>query len=74
MQRTSLDPFPKCLLVLFICVFLVVLGLPCWVGFSLIAESGGYSPTAVHGLLTPVASLVAEHGLLGFSSGSTWAQ
>ena len=31
-------------------------------GFSLVAESGGYSPTAVHGLLTPVASLVAETG------------
>ena len=29
----------------------------------LVAESGGYSLAAVHGLLIVVASLVAEHGL-----------
>ena len=30
---------------------------------SLVAASGGYSPSAWHGLLIVVASLVAEHGL-----------
>ena len=32
-------------------------------GFSLVVASGGSSLAAVHGLLTAVASLVAEHGL-----------
>ena len=31
-------------------------------GFSLAAESRGYSPVAVHGLLIVVASLLMEHG------------
>ena len=39
----------------------VVLHFPCCMGFSLVMESGGYSPLAVHGLLTAVASLVAAH-------------
>ena len=30
---------------------------------SLVAELGGYSLVAMHGLLIEVASLVAEHGL-----------
>ena len=30
---------------------------------SLVAASGGYSPSAWHGLLIVVASLIAEHGL-----------
>ena len=34
-------------------------------GFSLVAESGGYSPVAAHRLLIAVASLVAEHGHWG---------
>ena len=34
-----------------------------YVDFSLVAESGGYSLVAVHGLLIAVASLVAEQGL-----------
>ena len=34
-------------------------------GFSLVAESRGYSLAAVHGLLIAVASLVAEHRLWG---------
>ena len=38
-------------------VFIVVCGL------SLIAASEGYSLIAVHGLLTAISSLVAEHGL-----------
>ena len=42
-------------------------------GFSLIAVSRGYSLVVGHGLLTVVASLVAEHGALehGLSSYGT---
>ena len=39
----------------------------CWafvvLRLSLVAESGGYSLVAVHGLLIAVASLVVEHRL-----------
>ena len=42
---------------------LVVLGLLCCVGFSLVAESRGYSLVVVWGLLTVEASLVLEHRL-----------
>ena len=42
---------------------MAVLGLRCCAGFSLIMESGGYSPVSVCRLLTAVASLVAELGL-----------
>ena len=48
--------------------FLVVLGLHCWVGFSLAAASRGYSLVAVEGFLTVVASLILEHGLQGAGS------
>ena len=44
-------------------LFLVVLGLCCCVGFSLVAANGGYSLVVVCGLLTVVASLVAEYRL-----------
>ena len=37
-------------------------------GLSLAAASGGYSPAAVHRLLTAVASLVPEHGLEGLQA------
>ena len=40
----------------FIYLFLVMLGLHCCVGFSLVAANGGYSVVAVLGLLTAVAS------------------
>ena len=43
-------------------LFLAVLGLRCFTGFSLVAVSGNYS-LAVRGLLIEVAALVAEHGL-----------
>ena len=43
--------------------FLAVLGLYCYVGFSLVAASRSYSLLSVCGLLTEVASLVAVHGL-----------
>ena len=44
-------------------------------GFSLVAVRQSYSLVLVHGLLTVVASLVAEHGLraLVLSSCSAWA-
>ena len=38
-------------------------GLRCCSGFSLVVESRGYSPAALRGLLTVVASPLAEHGL-----------
>ena len=44
-------------------LFLAVLGLHCYVGFSLVAASGGYSLAAVHRFLIAVASPVVEHGL-----------
>ena len=44
-------------------LFLSVLDLHCYMGFSLVMESGGYSLVAVHVLLIAVASLVAEHRL-----------
>jgi len=50
---------------IFTYLFLAVLGLHCCTNFSLVAVSRGYSLVAVHGLLIVVASLVAEHGLLG---------
>ena len=42
---------------------LAVLGLCCWVGFSLVGASRGDVPVVVHRLLTAVAPLVAEHHL-----------
>ena len=42
-----------------------MLGLGRCTGFSLVAVSRGYSLVAVHGLFIAVASLVAEHRLLG---------
>ena len=48
--------------ILFI-LFLAVLGLRSFSGFSLVAESETYSPIAVHRLLTAVAGLVAEPGV-----------
>ena len=49
-------------------LFLSMLGLCCWEGFSLVVASGGHFPVAVHELLIAVASLVAQHGLQ-----DTWA-
>ena len=39
---------------------LTVLGLSFCMDFSLVAECWGYSPVAVHGLLTVMASLAAQ--------------
>ena len=43
--------------------FLALLCLHCFSGFSLVVMTGGYSLAVVGGLLTVVASFVAEHGL-----------
>ena len=40
-----------------------MLGLSCWVDFSLVAANGGHSPLGAHRLLIAVASPVAEHRL-----------
>ena len=45
------------------CVFLAVLGLCCYMGFSLVVASRGYSLVVMHRFPIPVASLVAEHRL-----------
>ena len=39
-----------------------MLGLCCYMGFSLVVGSGGYSLVSVLELLTVVASLVGKHG------------
>ena len=44
-------------------LFLAVLGLCCCTGFALVAKSGVHALVAEDGLLTSVASLIAEHGL-----------
>ena len=46
-------------------LFMAVLGLCCNLGFSLVAESVGYSLVAALGLLIAVNSLVVEHQLWG---------
>ena len=43
-------------------LFLAVLGLCCYAGFSLVVGSGGYSLVLVLELLTVVASLVGKRG------------
>ena len=44
-------------------LFLAVLGLRRHMGFSLVVASGGLLFVVMCGLLIPVASVVAEHGL-----------
>ena len=52
-----------------------MLGVHCCADFfSLVAASGGYSVVAVCGLLTVMASLVGEHGLLACELSSRGAQ
>ena len=50
------------LIILFIYLYLAVLGLCCYMGFSLAVESGDYFLVLCR-LLIGVASLFAEHGL-----------
>ena len=56
---------------LFIYLFLAVLFLEAAHRLPLVAASGGYSLAVVHGLLTVVSPLVAEHDV-GFSSCGMW--
>ena len=51
--------------VLLIISFWAGLGLHCCAGFSLVAESEGYSLVEVHGFLIVAASLAVGHGLKG---------
>lgn len=50
------------ILLKYICLFWAVQGLCCWVGFSLIAENGGYSLVVRRGHLILVASRVWSMG------------
>ena len=50
-------------MILFIYLFLAVLGLCCCAGFSLAAASRGYSLVVAQGLLIAVVSPVVEHRL-----------
>ena len=55
-------------IIITIYLFLVVLGLHCCAGFSLVAGSRSSSPVAVFWLLTAVSSLVSEPGLSCFGA------
>ena len=46
---------------MFICLFLAVLDLCCYTGFSLVVDSRGYSLVAVHELIIALASLVVSY-------------
>ena len=50
---------------LLIYIIVIVLGLCCCAGFSLVAAGRGYSVIAVGGLLIVVASVIAEDGFWG---------
>ena len=54
--------FFKKYIILFIYLFLAVLGLCCYKGFSLVAASSGYSLVAVHGLLLLRNTDCGAHG------------
>ena len=51
--------------IIFIYLFVAVLGLHCCVGFSLVAASGGYFLVVARGLLTGVASPIENHRFWG---------
>ena len=59
---------------LIIIIILAALGLCCCTGFSPVAASRGYSLVAVPGLLSALASLVAEHRLQGMQAPGVVAQ
>ena len=72
----SFTCFSKKFIYLFIYFIFDCAGLHCCVGFSLVAESRGYSLVAVHRLLISVASL-GQRGLQGTLVSVacvTWAQ
>ena len=56
-------------------LFLAVMSLYCWEGFSLVVVCGNYSLVGLCKLIV-VVSLVAEQGLqgMGFRSCGTWTQ
>ena len=56
--------------VIYLLLFLTVLGLHCGVGLSVVVKRGGSSLVLVRGLLIAEASLVTEHRL---SSCGSWA-
>ena len=60
-------------IILYIYLFLAVLGLHCCAGFSLVVVSGSYSLVTTHRRLVMVASLVAGSRFAGLSSCSSWA-
>ena len=53
------------LFLVFVYLFLAVLGLHYCAGFPVVAASGGYSLAAGHGLLLGMVSLIVAHGLWG---------
>ena len=55
-------------------LYLIVLGLHCYVDFSLVAVSRAYCLAVVSRLLIAVSSLVVEHGCVSLSSCGSWAQ
>ena len=55
--------FLVCFFILFLFIYMAVLGFHCCKGLSVVAVSRGDSLIVVRGLLTAVASLVAEHVL-----------
>ena len=59
-------------IIIFIWLFLAVLGLCCCTGFPLVAASGGHSLVALCRLLLAVASFVAEHRLQGVQTSIMW--
>ena len=59
-------------IILFIYLFLVVLGLLCRADFSLVVASRSYSPLEVHGWLLSLWNTGSRR--TGFSSWGTWAQ
>ena len=73
MDFKAMTGWKRCCLSI-IYLFLAVLGVHCCSGFSLVVVSGGYFPGAVLGLFVAGVSLVGEHGGMGFSCCSTWAQ
>ena len=50
---------------MYLCLLMAVLGLRCFVGFSLVVASRDVPLVMVHRLLIVVVSLVAKHGLSG---------
>ena len=77
MRKPSFFFYKPFLIVLFMYLFLAVLGLCCCcVGFSPVVASKGYSIAVAHGLLIAVASCCRSQALghSDFSSRSRWAQ